>query len=105
MKENEVLDKSDTAILILSCLQNVLMENGEPEVIALDESTPLIGPQSVLDSLKLVTLIVDLEQRLDEDYALSLILADERALSRKHSPFRTVASLSDYIHQLIEEVS
>jgi acyl carrier protein len=69
----------------------------------MDESTYLIGPGSLLDSLGLVRLIVDLEQRLQDEYGISLTLADERAMSQKNSPFRTVQSLAGYIWLLTLE--
>ena len=51
----------------------------------------------------LVTLIVDVEQRLEEQYDVVVVLADERAMSQERSPFRSVSSLADYISQLVEE--
>jgi acyl carrier protein len=68
------------------------------------ESTHLIGSGGVLDSLGLVTLIVDLEQKLADEYGMSLTLADERAMSQSHSPFRTIRALADHIRLLVEEV-
>lgn len=59
-----------------------------------DESTELLGR---LDSLGLVTLIVDLEERLLDDLGIAVTLATGDALSRRHSPFRTVGTLSDYV--------
>ena len=58
---------------------------------------------SSLDSLGLVTLITDVEQRLEEEYDIALTLADDRAVSQRNSPFRSVQSLADYIALLIEE--
>jgi acyl carrier protein len=89
--------------VVLSSLKNILLEKERPIPDPLDESISLIGPAAVLDSLGLVTLLVDLEQRLEDEYGLSLTLADERAMSQKHSPFRTVRSLADYIGLLVEE--
>jgi acyl carrier protein len=60
----------------------------------IDESTELLGN---LDSLGLVTLVVDLEERLLDDFGVAVALASERALSRKQSPYRTVGTLSDYV--------
>ncbi len=69
------------------------------------EETRLIGRDSVLDSMGLVNLIVEIEQRLEDEFDISLVLADDRAMSQKNSPFRSVQSLSDYIYQLIAEQS
>jgi acyl carrier protein len=59
--------------------------------------TRLLGSQSILDSLHLVSLIVTIEQEVEDAFGVALTLADERALSMKASPFRSVQSLVDYI--------
>lgn len=57
----------------------------------------------VIDSLGLVNLIVALEGLIEDEYDVSLTLADERALSQEKSPFRTVGVLTDYIVMRIAE--
>jgi acyl carrier protein len=47
-------------------------------------------------------LIVAVEQNIEDEFDITIILADERAMSQKHSPFRTVRSLVDYIETLID---
>jgi len=64
--------------------------------------TRLVGPQSVLDSMHLVSLIVAIEREVEDTFSLTLTLADERALSMKESPFRSIQSLADYIGILIK---
>jgi acyl carrier protein len=59
--------------------------------------TRLLGSQSVLDSMHLVSLIVTIEREVEEAFGVALTLADERALSMKASPFRSIQSLADYI--------
>ena len=63
--------------------------------------TRLLGSQSVLDSMRLVTLIVTIEREVEDAFGVALALADERALSMKESPFRSIQSLADYIGILI----
>ena len=63
--------------------------------------TRLLGSQSVLDSMHLVSLIVTVEREVEETFGVALTLADERALSMKASPFRSIQSLADYIGILI----
>lgn len=67
--------------------------------------TPLLGTESVLDSMQLVSLIVSIEREVEDAFGFALTLADERALSMKASPFRSIASLADYIRTLIMEGS
>jgi acyl carrier protein len=93
-------DRESVAGLVTSVLRDVLSPNGLAAG-AIDETTPLIGRESPLDSLGLVTLIVDLEQRLAEEHGLHLILADDRAMSQRNSPFRSVGSLTEYVCRLL----
>ena len=63
--------------------------------------TRLLGSQSVLDSMHLVSLIVAIEREVEDAFGVALTLADERALSMQASPFRSIQSLVDYIGILI----
>ena len=65
--------------------------------------TRLLGSQSVLDSLHLVSLLITIEREVEDTIGVTLTLADERALSMKESPFRTIQSLASYIEVLIIE--
>ena len=67
------------------------------------ESTVLFGRKSKLDSLGLVNFIVAAEQQIFETFEVSVSLADERALSQKNSPFKTVSSLAKYAYELLKE--
>ncbi|MEH7356508.1 acyl carrier protein [Neobacillus drentensis] len=71
--------------------------------IELGDETPLFGKKGVLDSLGLVSLIVMIEQVLEDELDVSLILADEKATSQKTSPFLKIGFLVDYIYRLMEE--
>jgi acyl carrier protein len=89
--------------LVLSCLEEVLSEHEHPSNLVLGPETRLIGQKAVLDSLGLVTLIVDIEDRLQSDYGMSVTLADDRAMSRATSPFLTVESLAGYISSTVAD--
>jgi acyl carrier protein len=99
------LNRAEIGGLVLSSLEDVLsmMDDSRPNPTQLGDDTRLIGRKGVLDSMGLVTLIVDVEQRLEEEHDVVIVIADERAMSQKHSPFRSIGSLADYILQLAEE--
>jgi acyl carrier protein len=63
--------------------------------------TRLLGAESVLDSMYLVSLIIAIEREVEDTFGVALTLADERALSMKESPFRSIQSLADYISILV----
>lgn len=73
--------------------------SGENKLV-LSHETVLYGLNSRLDSLGLVNLIVEVEQRFQDEHGLAIDLTDEKALSQKSSPFRTVKTLSGYISSL-----
>lgn len=70
---------------------------------SVDEDTRLYGAKSGLDSITLVTLIAEVEDRLEADFGQAPTLADERAMSRQRSPFRRVGSLIDHAAELLQE--
>jgi acyl carrier protein len=70
--------------------------------IPAEVSTELYGKDGHLDSMGLVAFLIDIEELfLDED--IQIALSDERAMSQKNSPFRTVETLRDYIEKLVNE--
>lgn len=81
---------------------NELQENPE-KIVTLNEETVLYGVDGKLKSIDLVTLLVELEYKLEEKFGLSGTLTSEKAMSQKNSPFRTIKTLADYICSLEEE--
>ncbi len=63
----------------------------------------LIGSKSPLDSMAFVMLTAGIEQRLSEQMDLSITIVNEKAMSLRHSPFRTVDTLADYVLELMRE--
>ena len=63
----------------------------------------LFGYGSSIDSLSLVSVIVDLETLFSEEYGYEISLTDDRAMTREISPFDSVASLVDYIFEIVSE--
>lgn len=97
------VDRSTVLALVIASLRDLYEQNGITADSEPGENTYLIGRRALLDSLGLVTLIVDLEQKIEETFDVALTLANERAMSQKHSPFLTVGSLADYICALLNE--
>ena len=69
------------------------------------KETQLYGGEGALDSMALVSFITDLEEIISEKFDKDIILADERAMSQRTSPFRSVESLTRYIKKLLEELN
>ena len=86
---------------IIFFIQNFIDEEIE-EKIELQYDSKLFGGDGPLDSMALVNLIVDLEDFIEDEYDKSITLADEKAMSRRTSPFSRVNLLIDYIKEKIE---
>jgi acyl carrier protein len=100
------MEKVSAKDLILLSLKSILSEYDEDEQISiqgLDGSTRLIGSKAVLDSMGLVSLLIDVEQKINESHNINITIADERAMSQEKSPFRTVNTLTEYVDMLIQE--
>lgn len=65
--------------------------------------TALFGRKGGLDSLGLVTMIVAVEQKVEEEFTVTITLADEKLMSQKYNPFQTIGSLANHISTLLEE--
>ncbi len=65
--------------------------------------TTLFGNNGKLDSLGLVNLIVIIEQNVEDEFDRGITIADEKAMSQHHSPFRNISTLVDYIDLLLNE--
>lgn len=61
----------------------------------------LYGKEGVLDSLGLVSLLVAIEQSVEDLFGTQVTLASEKAFSQTQSPFQSVGSLGEYILQLL----
>ncbi len=88
--------------LILKVLKEVL-ENQGKRLPRMSADTTLYGRGSDVDSLGLVQLLIDLEERVADQYGAPIRLTDERAMSQQNSPFRTGRSLTGYVAALILE--
>ena len=88
---------------IYRAIDDINAELSEKERLKKVPETILFGNSGGLDSLGLVNLIVAAEQYLESEFGITLTLADERAMSQKSSPFRTVGTLANYILMLLKE--
>ena len=96
VKREKILD------LIYSSIKAINEGENKSDPLELKEDTRLLGRESKLNSLTLVTLIIDIEQRLYDELGAEISLTDEKAMSLQRSPFLSVGSLTDYTFSLLE---
>lgn len=86
--------------LVLETVKEIGEDQCNEALINATEDTYLFGAN--LDSMGVVFLVTDLESKISDEMNIELALADERAMSQKTSPFRSVKTLAKYIQTLID---
>ena len=63
---------------------------------------PLSGTLGKLESLDFVTFIMEVEDKINSEFATNITIADENLLSREKSPFSTLRTLIEYLEDLLQ---
>lgn len=91
------LQKDSAIEIVTACLKEVMTQTGATAPGEVTPETVIVGKDAVLDSLGVVSLIVEIEQAIDSKYNLQVTLANDKAMSAKNSPFRTVGVLAEHV--------
>jgi acyl carrier protein len=97
MKREEIKE------IVINVLTNIVNEKPDLRDVEISESTKLLSEGSFIDSLTLVSFIVDLETSLADEFNIDISLSDDRAMSREKSPYENISALVDYIDELAHE--
>jgi len=68
---------------------------------SLNYDTLLLSEGSAIDSMTIVSIVVDLESELTDAFQKEISLSDDKAMSRKISPYDNVNNLIEYIKELL----
>jgi hypothetical protein len=98
-----MINENQVREIILRALQSLCDELPVSEKFEIGPSTPLFGHNATLDSLSLVSVIVDVEGDVSIALGRSISLTDDRAMSQGTSPFDDVQTLLEYIMLLVNE--
>lgn len=88
--------------LIIATTRDLAAEQDLQLTEELNAQTRLFGENGLLDSLALVALVIAVEQAIEEKFGTTVELADDKALSQKNSPYRTIGALAAYAAQQSE---
>ena len=81
-------------------------ELGEEESWGIGEltaGTVLYGKNGILDSMGLVSLVIAVEQAIEDRYDKAVALADEKAMSQSRSPYRSPLLLAEYAASQLQD--
>ena len=76
-----------------------------PQGVSIEKSldAPLYGATGKLESLDFVTLIMEVEEKINAEFGTDITIADDNLLSKEKSPFSTLGTLIEYLHDLVKE--
>lgn len=94
------MTKDEASNIVRQALETLNSELPEGERITITPDVRLFGSDSTIDSLSLVSVIVDVESEVSEAVGRPVSLSDDRALARDPSPFSTPDTLADYIVEI-----
>lgn len=96
-----MVEKNKIIEIIYNVIDEINSELLSEEKIQKSLDTVLYGGNNNFDSLGLVDFIVLVEQKIEDVLKTTVDLTNDRAMSQKQSPFRTMGSLVDYINEII----
>jgi acyl carrier protein len=76
-----------------------------PAGVSVEKSldAPLYGAGGKLESLDFVTLIMEVEEKINAEFGTDITIADENLLSKAKSPFSTLRTLIEYLEELVKQ--
>ena len=76
-----------------------------PAGVSVEKSldAPLYGAGGRLESLDFVTLIMEVEEKINAEFGTDITIADENLLSKAKSPFSTLRTLIEYLEELLKQ--
>ena len=100
-----MLDNAAVLRIVLGAMENLNEELDSDHKIAISSDTPLFGADAAIDSLSLVSIIVDVEAGASAAMGRDISLTDDRAISQAVSPFTNPNTLTAYILAIAAEGS
>ncbi len=98
IKNNQIVD------FLIICLNEFCEENQIEIEKNIDKAEyRIFGGSGNFDSFTLVNFIVFVEEQIELNFNISLILTDQKAMSKRVSPFVNIKSLAFFIGELIIE--
>lgn len=90
-------NKTQILDAIYGAIDEVNAAQGSENQIAKDPASVLFGQGGKLDSLGLLTFVLQVEQRVQAAGHPSFTLTDEKSMADTPTAFRTVDTLADYV--------
>ena len=95
------MKRDEISKIVFFEFEQILIDKEETLLNEFNENTQLMGSNSLLDSIDLVSFIVALEQSIEDKFSIDITIADENAMNQIVSPFKNLGTLIDFIEKKI----
>lgn len=102
--QDSTSDEDRALQLVLTTVSHEADELGYDQLREPTGDTALFGGEASVDSLTLVRLVAAIERAAERHFGKNVVLADEKAMSMRSIPFRTVGTLARLLHQRLGSV-
>ena len=85
--------------LIFAAIKEVNMQQPPEYQLKLNKDEFLISDKSCIDSLGLITLLINIEEKISNKFKKNLNLLDEKLISEENTPFKTLGSLASWLNK------
>lgn len=98
-----MVTKDEVLAVIYAAMESLNEELDDDHKIPLEPETKLFGADATIDSLSLVSVIIDVESGASDALGFPVVLTDDRAINEPVSPFTSPEALANYIMILVAE--
>ena len=91
------MSKSEITSFVLDSISEINQQLPTERQIGSDLATVILGQKSELDSLSLINLIIEIEEKISSSSGRRIPILDKGIMSEEHGSFYTVGELIDWI--------
>ena len=88
--------------LIFAAITEVNIQQPPEYQLKLNKDEFLISDKSCIDSLGLITLLINIEEKVSNKFKKNLNLLDEKYISEENTPFKTLGSLASWLNNNVQ---
>ena len=95
-------NKNSIIEIIFTSIKEVNENQPSNNKLKLKKDELLVSDKSKIDSLGLITLLVNIEDKINKTYNVRLNLLEENFISDEKTPFQTIDNLAEWLHNNVK---
>ena len=95
-------NKNSIIEIIFTSIKEVNENQPSNSKLKLKKDELLVSDKSKIDSLGLITLLVNIEDKINKTYNVRLNLLEENFISDEKTPFQTIDNLAEWLHNNVK---